>query len=202
MTGPTGRAVRSTVRSTRIGDEQRFWSACAKAFVVLMVIGMMAGLTQFVNYLAALNSPSSSARCTATTPPHRGGGAFDRRKPSTASRRSALASDVRTSRHGLDRRIRPGNHRGSNRPTPARRKIIRRRESNDITDSAAWGAASANGRGPNLIGVAFGLGAIIEVVRFRTIRIREIPPATTATTTEPTKKARCGHTLSGPTCAA
>jgi hypothetical protein len=52
---------------------------------------------------------------------------------------------------------------------------------NDITNCATWGAASAGvrrmGVATYLIGVAFGLGAIIEVVRFRTIRIREVPPA-------------------------
>ncbi|MFT4865171.1 MAG: hypothetical protein ACI8RE_001359 [Ilumatobacter sp.] len=47
--------------------------ATTKAFVILVMIGMMAGLTQFVGYLAALNSlvelrSTSSARGTATTP--------------------------------------------------------------------------------------------------------------------------------------
>lgn len=51
----------------------------------------------------------------------------------------------------------------------------------DITDSAAWGAASAGlrrmGVALYLTGIAFGLGTIIEVLRFQAIRIREVATA-------------------------
>jgi hypothetical protein len=51
----------------------------------------------------------------------------------------------------------------------------------DITDSAAWAAASSGlrrmGVALYLTGIAFGLGTIIEVLRFQSIRIREVAAA-------------------------
>jgi hypothetical protein len=48
----------------------------------------------------------------------------------------------------------------------------------DITDSAAWAAAATGlrrmGVALYLTGIAFGLGTIIEVLRFQAIRIREV----------------------------
>jgi hypothetical protein len=51
----------------------------------------------------------------------------------------------------------------------------------DITDSAAWAAAASGlrrmGVALYLTGIAFGLGTIIEVLRFQSIRIREVAAA-------------------------
>lgn len=51
----------------------------------------------------------------------------------------------------------------------------------DITDSAAWAAAASGlrrmGVALYLVGIAFGLGTIIEVLRFQSIRIREVAAA-------------------------
>jgi hypothetical protein len=48
----------------------------------------------------------------------------------------------------------------------------------DLTDSAAWGAAASGlrrlGTGLYLTGIAFGLGTIIDVLRFQSIRIEEV----------------------------